>query len=692
MLKLGIATRVFAKCWQLPSRLSSCARTVTINGKKVETTSDATILEAARSAEIEIPTLCYHPRLTPTGTCRMCLVSTGGKKLVPACTTKVGDVTEVHTHSTEIDKETRTVLQLLRARHPVVCATCPAQGDCELQTLLSTYDVDDVPFMPYIPRGGDGHDDTVELDTVPKPAVASCGLLAQGGTAHLERGSIHGDDLQTGGCQPIRFNKDGLIVKDTSSPAIVLDLDKCVLCTRCVRACHELQGMDILGVVSRGTSELVQPPMGQPIASSKCISCGACSAVCPVGAITEVPHHHQVAALLRRDTTEVRMPWEDSGQIGHEGGDEQAQEPLITVVQAAPAVRVTIGEAFDLEPGQVSTGQLVTALKSLGFDYVFDTNFTADLTIMEEATELLGRLKTGKRLPLFTSCCPGWINLVEKTYPNLIPHLSTTRSPQQMLGSVAKTVFAKRIGVDASRIRVVSLMPCTAKKDEAQRKEQRREGTSGPDVDYVLTTRELAKLIKQHRPKLHFHNLPETPFDSVFGESTGAGAIFGVTGGVMEAALRTAIVVTSKESETPKRLEFHEVRGLHGVKEATVDVNGMSLRVAVVHGGRNIVEVAKRCAEDIEQGRTPPYDFVEMMACEGGCIGGGGNPKDAFTKDLLERRAKGIYSIDEQKAVRRSHENKEVQQLYQEELDHPASKQAHALLHTRYSSKADESP
>lgn len=525
------------------------------------------LLEICRSQGMYLPSLCYHPDLEATGTCRLCLVSIeddgSGKcssKLVPACKTEAREGMKVVTRSKEIDDQVCENLWLLRQRHPMVCPTCVADGNCELQDLLRTYDIPlEGDVNVHGEHIGDKHwkHETSPLAPIPrvKPEVVK---------SHLAQ------------------------ALDKSSPALVLDMEKCVLCLRCVRACSDLQGMDILGPVSRGEMEIVAPMFGEPIANTPCIQCGHCARVCPVGAIYEKPHVSQV--------------WEHLNAVD--------RSKRVTVVQTAPATRVTISEAFNMAPGSLTQGKLVTLLRRLGFDYVFDTNFCADLTIIEEGYELLGRLKDGGPFPMFTSCCPAWINMVEKTYPQFTTNVSSAKSPQQMFGSIAKSYFAQRIGRDPSEVKVVSIMPCVAKKDEAE-----REVMKG-DVDFVLTTRELGELTRRARPRIHFDALDESDYDSPLGEASGAGVIFGVTGGVMEAALRTAYVLTASKGKDPAslKLEFKEVRGLQGIKEAEIDMHGTSIRVAVAHGG---IELRRLC-EAIISGEAPAYHFVEMMACRGG--------------------------------------------------------------------------
>ncbi|MBB6061621.1 NADH-quinone oxidoreductase subunit G [Thermosipho japonicus] len=446
-------------------------------------------------------------------------------------------------------------------------------------------------------------------------------------------------------------------VFDDSSPSIQRDLSRCIKCQRCVRVCSEIQGMNIYSMIERGYKTIPQTAFDMPVYETNCISCGQCANLCPVGAIYETPDWRKVLKILDK------------------------KDKKILVAQTAPSVRVAIGEEFGMEPGSVSTGKMVAAIRRLGFDYVFDTNFAADLTIVEEGTELIGRINDGGPFPMFTSCCPAWINLLEKEYPEFINNVSSAKSPQQMMSSVVKTYFAKKIGVDPEDIIMVSIMPCTAKKDEITRPQQKIKLEDGREIkttDYVITTRELAKLIKMKQ--INFIGLEDEDFDNPLGTSTGAAAIFGVTGGVMEAALRTAYeIITNKK--LPK-LEFNAVRGLDGIREAEIDIEGKKLKVAIAHGTANV----KKLLDDIRDGARY-YDFIEIMACPGGCIGGGGQPK-SLDPDILKKRASAIYSIDELSTLRRSHENPDIQKLYEEFLEKPNSHIAHELLHTYYTDRS----
>jgi len=435
---------------------------------------------------------------------------------------------------------------------------------------------------------------------------------------------------------------------DTSSCAIKRDLDKCIMCRRCETACNDIQTVGTLSGYGRGFKAVVAPAEMKPLDKTNCVMCGQCVNVCPTAALTGISYTKEVWTALSDTKKKV-------------------------VVQIAPAVRVAIGEEFGMEPGTDLTGKLVSGLKKIGFDAVFDTNFSADLTIMEEATEILERINKNENLPILTSCCPGWINFLEFQFPDLVNIPSTCKSPQQMFGAIAKTYYADKIGVKPQDLIVVSVMPCQAKKYEASRPEFSRDGVK--DVDFVLTTREMARMFME--AGIDISKMPDDNFDNPLGESTGAAVIFGVTGGVCEAALRTAYEwVTNKEL---KNVNFTAVRGLDGIKEATVDIDGIEVRVAVSSGLGN----ARKLLEKIQSGECK-YHVIEIMACPGGCINGGGQPFIHADTDILEKRMKGIYSIDNGKELRKSHENPYIQKLYKEFLGQPGSEKAHHLLHTEY--------
>ena len=432
-----------------------------------------------------------------------------------------------------------------------------------------------------------------------------------------------------------------------TNPSIIRDPSKCIRCGRCIRACKDVQGIAALTYAHRSKDIVVTTAYNKPMEATDCVLCGQCSLACPTGAIVE------------RDAT-AKVLWAIQSRKKH------------VICQVAPAVRVALGDAFGKKPGAIATGQMVTALKLLGFDKVFDTNFGADLTIMEEGMEFLDRLKNGGTLPMMTSCCPAWVTFMEKEYGESLAHLSSAKSPMMMFGAVAKTVYPKIAGVSPDDIVTVAIMPCTAKKAEIQRKEMLRDGKQ--DVDYVLTTRELIKLIKS--VGLTFGDLPESDFDSPLGEATGAGAIFGATGGVMEAALRT--VYEKATGKTLEKIDFEDVRGMQGIKEATVDLGERTVHIAVAHTLKNAAKLMK----DVRSG-TSPYDFIEVMACPGGCVGGGGQPIGT-TRAVTRERIKAIYEIDKSLPRRKSHENPVIQKLYNDHLGEPLGEKAHALLHTHY--------
>jgi NADH-quinone oxidoreductase subunit G len=572
---------------------------LTVNGRSVAVDDCATLLDAAHAAGVHVCTLCHHPRLPAHAVCRMCLVDVQGQgRPQPACVTQAREGDVVDTDAPALQGFRQANAEWLLARHPNDCIRCEVNGDCRLQELISENQWQ--ARWPIRPRGPEAR---------PEQALS-----------------------------------------DHTSPSIWRDLAKCVECGLCADACGAPgQQQFVIGFAGRGSDRLPVTVFDRPLAETACISCGQCTLVCPVGALIEAPHWHEVLHTL----------------------DARRR---ISVVQIAPATRVAIGEEFGLKPGTVSTGRLINALRRLGFDFVFDSNFGADLTIMEEGTELLGRLAKRERLPLFTSCCPGWVNWVEIHRPDLLPHLSTAKSPQQMHGALAKRgPFARSLGPAFAEGReepyVVSVMPCTAKKDEA-----RRPGMSG-DLDHVLTTREVARMIRARG--IAFGSLPEDgAFDDPLGESTGAAQIFGASGGVMEAIARTATHLLGADTALP--VEWQPLRGVRaGVKTAAIAGLG---RVAVCSG----IAAAQRLLA------TPAWreEFVaiEVMACVGGCLGGGGEPK-SMDPGILQARMEAMYEIDRLAPRRRSFENRSVQALYGTELGAPDSPAAHALLHTSYAAR-----
>ena len=571
---------------------------LTIDGVSVEVPAGTTVLEAAKKAGINIPTLCYLKDINQIGACRLCVVDTGARALQAACVLPVTPNMVVKTNTPAIRKARKTNLELLLSNHDKRCLTCPRNQKCELQTLCNELGVED----------GD--------------------RFAGAMTKHEI------DDL---------------------SPSIVRDNNKCVLCRRCVAACAKVQGIGVIGAVNRGFNTAIESPWSQNLDDMACVNCGQCIAACPVG------------ALYEKDST--AKVW-----------DLIADTKKHVVVQTAPAVRAALGEEFGMPMGTSVTGKMAAALRRMGFDKVFDTDFAADLTIMEEATELLDRLNNGGVLPMITSCSPGWIKFCEHYYSDFIPNLSSCKSPHEMEGAIIKSYYAQKMGIDPKDIAVVSVMPCTAKKFEAIRPELSVNGLA--DVDEVITTRELAKMIKE--AGIDFVNLPDEDFDSMLGESTGAGVIFGATGGVMEAALRTAYeVVTGKTLED---VEFHAVRGIEGVKEASIQVGDVTVNVAVAHGTAN----AAKLLDSVRKGEKT-YHFIEVMGCPGGCVTGGGQPivpaPVRMTCDPKVVRAAALYGEDAGKAKRKSHENAEVQKLYEEFLGKPNSHKAHELLHTTYTAR-----
>ncbi len=567
--------------------------TLTIDRMVVPINGERNLLDLARRVGIDIPTFCYHSQLSIYGACRLCLVEVEGRGVVASCSTPPEAGMVVRTHSEEIRQMRRIALELILANHEQTCPTCSKSATCELQRLTRRLGVEKVRFKP-----------------THKP-------------------------------QPV----------DRSSPSLVRDPNKCILCGDCVRACEEIQGVGAIDFAYRGAAACVVPAFGKDLNQVECVNCGLCASVCPTGALTP--------------KWEIETVWKDI---------ENPQKKV--VAQIAPAVRVALGEAFGMEPGSIETGRIVAALKALGFDQVYDTSFAADLTVVEEAEEFLDRKGKGERLPQFTSCCPGWVKFAEQFCPDMLSHLSSCRSPQQMFGSLAKQILPAQLGVAAADLVVVSIMPCTAKKYEAKLPKFRQEGR--PDVDHVLTTQELAHMIEE--AGLRFTELEPQSLDMPLGFKTGAGVIFGASGGVTEAVLRYA--VEKVRGQRLEAVDFHELRGEDGVREVSVEANGATLKLAVVHGLKNAATLVER----IRQGKAQ-YDLVEVMACPGGCIGGAGQPvsRDAEAKRL---RGKGLYAADKMMQLHKSQDNHLVAECYVRHLGgEPGSSTAHRLLHTKYQNR-----
>ncbi len=574
---------------------------ITIDNKTLQVEKGTSILKAAQKAGIHIPTLCYmhledlNIEHKPAG-CRICVVEVEGRRnLAPSCATECTDGMVINTRSVRVLNARKTVMELILSDHPTDCLICPKSGNCDLQSM-----------------------------------------------AHQL------------GIRKIHYQGEQSTYREDTSPAIIRDMDKCIMCRRCETMCNDFQTVGVLSAVNRGFMAVVAPAFEQNLDHSSCTYCGQCVAVCPTGALTEVDHTNQLIRLLADPTKTV-------------------------IVQTAPAVRAALGEEFGLSAGTLVTGKLVAALRRLGFNYVFDTDWAADLTIMEEGTELLDRLTRylhGDKsvvLPILTSCCPAWVKFFEHQFPDLIDIPSSARSPQQMFGSIAKTYFAQMLGIDRRNLIVVSVMPCLAKKYECTRPEFSVDGN--PDVDFSISTRELANLIKQSN--IDFLSLPDDDFDAPLGESSGAGVIFGTTGGVIEAAVRTAYELYTKKPLP--RIDFEELRGLDGIRHATIDFDGLSLNIGIAHGLGN----ARKLLEEIREGRSR-FHAIEIMACPGGCIGGGGQPLHHGNSKIIKARQMAIYREDSQKLIRKSHENPYIQKVYNEFLGKPMSEKAHHLLHTMY--------
>ena len=570
---------------------------IKINNIAYQVPEGSTILEAARMANIHIPTLCFLKDINEIGACRMCVVEVkGAKGLVTSCVAPVSEGMEILTHTNRVINSRIKNLQLLLSTHNRECLTCVRSGNCELQSLCRLYD-------------------------------------------------IREDRIYAG--EKMQYELDG------SAVHLVRDNNKCILCRRCTAVCEKNQGVGVIGPNERGFTTNIGSAFNMKLADTSCVCCGQCIVVCPTGALAEKDNTADVFKVLEDPTKHV-------------------------IVQVAPSVRAGLGEEFGMPIGQAVEGQMINALRGLGFAKVFDTNFSADLTIMEEANEFIQRVQNGGKLPLITSCSPGWIKYCEHYHPDMIQNLSSCKSPQQMFGAIAKSYYAEKAGIDPKDIVMVSIMPCTAKKFEIQRDDQAANGV--PDVDFALTTRELARMIK--RANIDFAKLPEEGvFDDPLGKSTGAGVIFGATGGVMEAALRTAVEkLTGKELEN---LEFTEIRGTDGIKEATYNVAGMDVNICVCSGTAN----ANKVLNMVKNGEKN-YHFIEVMCCPGGCVNGGGQPKQPAEVmnfvDIKALRAKALYELDKDRPQRKSHENPDIITLYKEYLGEPGSHKAHALLHTSY--------
>ena len=570
--------------------------TIKINGMEVTAPKGSTILEAARLAHIEIPTLCFLKEINEIGACRICVVEVkGASSLVASCVYPINEGMEVWTNTPRVLESRKKTLQLLLSNHDRKCLSCVRSGNCELQQLAKELGVEDEGYY-------DGARTPSEIDD---------------SAVHMFR-----------------------------------DNSKCILCRRCVAMCEQVQGIGVIGPNQRGFATNIGSAFEMGLGETSCVSCGQCIAVCPTGALYEKSCIDDVLAAIHDPNKHV-------------------------IVQTAPAVRAGLGEEFGYPIGTDVQGKMAAALRRIGFDKVFDTNFGADLTIMEEAHEFIDRVQNGGGLPMITSWSPGWVKYCEHYFPDMTENLSSCKSPQQMFGAIAKSYYAEKMGIDPKDIVSVSVMPCTAKKFEIGRPDE--DATGYPDVDYSMTTRELARMIK--KLGIRFRDLPDEEFDVPLGIGTGAAVIFGATGGVMEAALRTAVETLTGE-ELPN-VDFTQVRGTEGIKEAAYQVAGMEVKVAVASGLAN----ARKLLNMVKNGEAQ-YHFIEIMGCPGGCVNGGGQPQQPGhvrnTTDIRALRASVLYQLDEKNAIRKSHENPAIKELYDTFLGKPGSSKAHHLLHTSY--------
>lgn len=574
---------------------------ITINDNIIEVEKGTSVLTAAKTAGIHIPTLCHMDLhmdqfgvINQNASCRVCMVEVEGRPaLVPSCSEKAVDGMVIRTDTKRAITARRMSVELLLSNHPKDCLMCPKNMECDLQKLSADLGVRDIKWAG----------------------------------------------------ERIEFQID------KTSRAIVRDVNKCIMCRKCETMCNEVQTCGILSGVNRGFPSFVGPAFNMELKESSCTYCGQCVAVCPTAALTEYNQIADVWSVINNPKKHV-------------------------IVQVAPAIRVAVGEMFGMEPGTISTGKLATAMRRLGFDGVFDTDFAADLTIMEEASELVHRIQHNGTLPILTSCCPAWVQFFEHQFPDMLDIPSSCKSPQIMFGAIAKTYYAEKMGIDPKDIVVVSIMPCIAKKAEAAREELSNEEHA--NVDFVLTNREFGKMLKE--ACIDFATLPESDFDKMLGESTGAAVIFGTTGGVIEAATRTAYEWVT--GETLENVEFTQLRGMDGIRSAAVQVGDMTLNIGIAHGLGN----ARKLLEDIQAGNSQ-FHAIEIMACPGGCVGGGGQPYHHGDMEIIKKRQQAIYTEDRSKTKRKSHENAEVLKLYEEYLGKPYGEKAHKLLHTHYSPK-----